>query len=212
MSVAHRRTRLGLACAATLMLAVTACNDGGASRPSTSGPVGHLVSPSANLTPLPFRVGTAVPGGPCISAQLLNDQTGLVDPKQLNDARYYPPGYHWKIDSALSEASIGNVAVSADSGGGAALTVSFTAAGAAEWQKLTTAAFNRGASSPLNRVAIFLGDEVISAPAVLSPSSDQTTIVGDSATQVARWAAQITAAIHDAPVPLPPPPSPAACG
>ena len=205
--------RARLACAVGLLLAATGCADGGASRPTTSGPVGRLVTPSATVTPLAFRVGSAVPGGSCLSAQLLNDQAGLVDPVQLKDARYYPAGYHWKLDSALTEASISNVTVGVDPTGGAALDVSFTAAGAREWAKVTTAAFDQGPTSPLNRIAFFFGNEVISAPTVQAPSSAQTVIVTNAPTdQVARWAAQLTAAIHEAPVPTPPPASPAPCG
>lgn len=205
--------RARIACAVGLLLAATGCADAGATRPTTSGPVGGLVTPSATVTPLPFRVGSAVPGGPCLSAQLLNDQGGLVDPAQLKDARYYPAGYHWKIDSALTEASISSVTVGVDPSDGSALDVSFTAAGAREWAKVTRAAFDQGPTSPLNRIAFFFGDEVISAPTVQAPSSTQTVIVTTaSSDQVTRWAAQLTAAIHEAPVPTPPPASAASCG
>jgi len=59
------------------------------------------------------------------------------------------------------------------------VTIQFDSNGANEWSKVTTAAFQAGQGTPTNRVAIFLDNIVITAPGVISPSSNQTQITGN---------------------------------
>jgi len=69
--------------------------------------------------------------------------------------------------------------VGVDSTGQIAVNITFNDVGATEWSKITTAAFNAGASSPFNRVAIFLDNNVITAPNVNGVSSNKTQITGN---------------------------------
>jgi len=126
-----------------------------------------------------LHFATAVAGAPSPTAQFLADQENLFNTTQFNDTQFYPSGYHWKIDDALDASDVQSADVGVDSTGQIAVNITFNDVGATEWNKITTAAFNAGASSPFNRVAIFLDNNVITAPNVNGVSSNKTQITGN---------------------------------
>ncbi|MFZ0994685.1 MAG: protein translocase subunit SecD [Candidatus Dormiibacterota bacterium] len=124
---------------------------------------------------------------------------------QFSNSLYYPisatsgQAYHWKIVPSLTASDVSAAAVGSAPGGGYAVNITFNSQGAAVWSRLTTAACakNPGCSAnggtttsapPTAQLAIFLDDQVLTAPAVASPSSNQTQITGNftfqSATQL----------------------------
>jgi SecD/SecF fusion protein len=128
------------------------------------------------------------------STSLINDQQGHYDVSQFDNALDYPPGYHWKIDQNLQATDVDSATVSTDSTTNqVAVDITFNGAGAQEWSKITTAAYNVYTStptSPLAQIAIFLDNSVITAPQVTGGGqSNQTEITGnfttDSATALA---------------------------
>jgi SecD/SecF fusion protein len=139
-------------------------------------------------TPVPGQVSLTDP-------TVRSDQQGHIDPNQLGNPSVYPPGYHWKIDNNILATDV----TKADAGFSTqqnqyAVDITFNSHGAAEWSRITNAAFAQPQQSTGNRIAIFLDDTIISAPGVVSPSSNTTEITGnftaDGATQLA---SQITA-------------------
>jgi SecD/SecF fusion protein len=135
--------------------------------------------------------GQANPNDPTF----LRDQERHYTAQQLLDTTLYPTGYHWKIDDNILATDV----TKADSGFDTqqnqyAVYLTFNSQGAAEWSKITNAAFAATQDTPPNRIAIFLDDQIISAPSVRTPSSSTTEITGgftaDGATQLA---SQITA-------------------
>jgi SecD/SecF fusion protein len=115
---------------------------------------------------------------------------------QFNNLAFYPGStttgvrYHWKIVPTLTASDVTSAAVGSASGGGYAVDITFNSAGAAVWSRLTTAACakNPGCSAtagtttsapPTSQLAIFLDNQVLTAPAVASPSSNQTEITGN---------------------------------
>jgi SecD/SecF fusion protein len=141
---------------------------------------------------------TAVPGAATNppSSTLIADQQGLYDVNQFPDTLYYPTGYHWKIDHNLEAKDVNSASVGTDATSGAiAVDINFNAAGASEWSKITTAAFNAYSSNTTNppptaQIAIFLDSQVLTAPVVTGGGqSNQTEITGnftsDSATTLA---------------------------
>jgi protein-export membrane protein SecD/preprotein translocase SecF subunit len=124
---------------------------------------------------------------------------------QFSDTLYYPINattgqhYHWKIVPSLTASDVSAAAVGSAPGGGYAVNITFNSQGATVWSQLTTAACakNPGCSAnggtttsapPTAQLAIFLDNQVLTAPAVASPSSNQTQITGNftfqSATQL----------------------------
>jgi SecD/SecF fusion protein len=138
---------------------------------------------------------TAVPGAPDVtSASFINDQQGHFDPAQFGNAAFYPPGYHWKIDNNIDATDVNTATVGTDANTGAiTVNINFNGAGASEWSKITTAAntvYTSNPTSPLAQIAIFLDNDVLTAPFVTGGGqSNQTQITGnftsDSATQLA---------------------------
>lgn len=124
---------------------------------------------------------------------------------QFSNSLYYPinattgQAYHWKIVPSLTASDVSAAAVGSAPGGGYAVNITFNSQGATVWSRLTTAACakNPGCSAnggtttsapPTAQLAIFLDNQVLTAPAVASPSSNQTQITGNftfqSATQL----------------------------
>ena len=124
---------------------------------------------------------------------------------QFNNPAYYPvdsttrQSFHWKMVPGLTASDVSAAAVGSSPGGGYAVDITFNSQGAAVWSKLTNAACtkNPGCSAnggtttsapPTAQLAIFLDSQVLTAPAVASPSSNQTEITGNftfkSATQL----------------------------
>jgi len=139
---------------------------------------------------------TPVPGAATTppSTALIKDQEGHYDTAQFPDTALYPSGYHWKIDDNLDATDVNTATVGTDSTTGAiTVDINFNSAGASEWSKITTAAYNQylvSQSSPLAQIAIFLDNDVLTAPVVTGGGqSNQTQITGgftsDSATTLA---------------------------
>jgi SecD/SecF fusion protein len=142
--------------------------------------------------------GTAVAGqatNPPSSA-LVADQQGHYDVTQFDNSLDYPTGYHWKIDQNLQATDVNTATVGTDTTSNQiAVDINFNAAGAAEWSKITTAAYNQyltneSSPPPTAQIAIFLDNRVITAPVVTGGGqSNQTEITGnftnDSATLLA---------------------------
>ncbi|HEX3605132.1 MAG TPA: protein translocase subunit SecD [Candidatus Dormibacteraeota bacterium] len=130
--------------------------------------------------------GNADPNDP----RFIADQQRLYDPAQLQNSSLYPPGYHWKIDDNILATDVTKADVGYDTTQNQyAVDISFNSHGADEWSRITNAAYKAQQGSTENRIAIFLDRQIISAPAVISPSSNQTQITGqftaDSASQLA---------------------------
>jgi SecD/SecF fusion protein len=120
--------------------------------------------------------GAANPADPTF----LSDQQNLFDPQQLADSSVYPAGYHWKIDDKIQASDVQKADVAYDTQSAQwAVTIQFDSKGADEWSKITTAAYQARQGQPTNRIAIFLDNKVITAPGVISPSSNQTQITGN---------------------------------
>ncbi|MGH7704369.1 MAG: protein translocase subunit SecD [Candidatus Dormibacteria bacterium] len=115
---------------------------------------------------------------------------------QFKNTLYYPVDsttgtkYHWKVVPDLTASDVTAAAVGTSSGGGYAVDITFNSAGASVWSRLTTKACaknpgcsaNGGSTSaapPTSQLAIFLDGQVLTAPAVASPSSNQTQITGN---------------------------------
>ncbi len=138
---------------------------------------------------------TPVLGAPDVkSATFINDQQGHYNASQFANTLFYPPGYHWKIDNNIDATDVNTATVGTDPNTGAiTVNINFNAAGASEWSKITNAAFSVYSSnpnSPLAQIAIFLDNDVLTAPVVTGGGqSNQTQITGnftaDSATQLA---------------------------
>lgn len=128
------------------------------------------------------------------SAALIKDQQGHYDPAQFGSTFFYPTGYHWKIDNSLDATDVNSATVGTDSTTGQiTVDINFNSAGATEWAKITTAAntvYQSNPTSPLAQIAIFLDNDVLTAPAVTGGGqSNMTQITGgftsDSATTLA---------------------------
>ncbi len=165
----------------------------------------HFATPVAGA---PSVNGDPAKGIPCTTPTCV-DQQQLVDPNcfpaahpkpscEFNNALDYPASatgqrYHWKMDTHLTASDLSSAAVGQTAGGGYAVNLTFDSTGANEWLKLTTAACNHNpdyttsgvggacpaAVPPLAQVAIFLDGQVLTAPCVESPSSNQTQITGN---------------------------------
>ena len=143
-----------------------------------------------------LHFATAVQGAPNPKdPNFIADQHNLYDPNQFANSAYYQQGYHWKIDDKIDASDVSKADVQFDPQQGQwAVTINFDSKGADESVKITTTAFNAGTSSPLNRIAIFLDTQVITAPLVQSPSSANTEITGNFTQQGAsQLASQISA-------------------
>ncbi|HUY61972.1 MAG TPA: protein translocase subunit SecD, partial [Candidatus Dormibacteraeota bacterium] len=147
-------------------------------------------------------------GIPCTTPTCV-DQQQLVDPAcfpvahpkascQFRNPLDYPVAptgqpYHWQIVSQLPASDVGTASVGQTPTGGYAVDLTFNSAGATVWNRLTTQAclHNPNCSPastsgglnlscpPLGQVAIFLDGQVLTAPCVQSPSSNQTEITGN---------------------------------
>ena len=134
---------------------------------------------------------TAVPnaGGasslPSLS-ELQTDQQGQYDTSQLGLTNFYPAGYHWKINTDLDATDVSKADVGTATGGEISVDISFDSHGADVWGKMTADAFAQPQGSPQNRVAIFLDNQVLTAPQVLGQSSANTQITGGFTVDSAR--------------------------
>ena len=120
------------------------------------------------------------------SAALVADQQGHYDVSQFDNTLDYPTGYHWKIDQNLQATDVNTASVTTDTTSNQiAVEINFNGAGAAEWSKITTAAYNQyltneSAPPPTSQIAIFLDNDVITAPVVQGGGqSNQTEITGN---------------------------------
>ncbi|HEY8755895.1 MAG TPA: protein translocase subunit SecD [Candidatus Dormibacteraeota bacterium] len=130
-----------------------------------------------------LHFATAVAGAPSNTPQFFADQENLYDPAQFSNPSLYPTGYHWKIDDALDASDVTSADVGVDQSGQVAVNITFNDVGATEWSRITTAAYaftqqNPSAPPPQAQVAIFLDNQIITAPVVQGPSSNNTQITG----------------------------------
>ena len=114
-----------------------------------------------------------------------DDRNGRYVPEAL-PSETYPAGYHWKVNTALDASHVTKADVGAAQNGDIAVDISFDSDGADQWSKMTNAAFAQPNGSPPNRLAIFLDDDILTAPRVDGPSSSQTQITGNFSTDSAR--------------------------
>jgi SecD/SecF fusion protein len=123
--------------------------------------------------------GTRLPDGTCAG--------GLFDTNQFTNTSLYPTGFHWKIDNKLQASNVTKADITFDTTQQQwAVTINFDGDGANEWSAITTAAAAQTQGSPQNKVAIFLDNQIITAPNVISPSSSSTEITGGFTQQTAQ--------------------------
>jgi preprotein translocase subunit SecD len=140
-------------------------------------------------------VGVAVPGTPNpADATFRADQQGLYDSRQFNDPTLYPVGYHWKIDRGIGPHGVREAHASFDrSSNQWVIDIAFTPAAAQRFGADTEAAFqamqaagsNPSTAPALAHVAFFIGNQVVSAPYVQRPSSNDTQVQGNFTEQQA---------------------------
>jgi hypothetical protein len=145
-----------------------------------------LVLPLVTTGSIAFA--TAVPGDPDpTSATFVGDQVGRFDAAQFGNPTFYPPGFHWKIDPKLAASDVTSASAGTDPNTGQiAMDITFNSAGAEEWSKITQAAYDvytSNPSSPQAQVAIFLDNDVLSAPDVVQGGqSNNTQVTGNFTT------------------------------
>jgi preprotein translocase subunit SecD len=128
---------------------------------------------------------TAVPGAPDTgNASFIADQQDRFDASQFTDPDLYPPGYHWKIDTHLGAGDVTSAVAGTDSTTGQnTVDINFNSKGAAEWTRITNAAYAfylSDPTQPTSQIGIFLDDEVLTAPVVTGGGqSNQTEITGN---------------------------------
>ena len=127
------------------------------------------------------------------------DQQNHYNPSQLANPLDYPTGFHWKIDTNIDASDVISAQANPDPNTGQpSVDITFNAHGATEWSKITTAAYSvyqTNQSSPLAQIAIFLDNDVISAPFVTGGGqTNQTMITGRFTNeQASTLASQISA-------------------
>jgi protein-export membrane protein SecD/preprotein translocase SecF subunit len=108
--------------------------------------------------------------------------------------------YHWKIIKNLPSSDVSGASVGQSTAGQYSVDLNFNSAGAAVWSKVTTKACEQNpqcsasgnggscpsAVPPLSQVAIFLDNQVLTAPCVEGPSSNATEITGQSSYNAAQ--------------------------
>ena len=129
--------------------------------------------------------------------QWIHDQENLYDPAQLSDQALYQTGYHWKIDDKLPASGVTNADVGTDTQTGQSVVqISFDSSAASEWSAITTAAYNQyitNPSAPQAHIAIFLDNDIISAPVVTGGNQSSQTEISNigSLQQVQQLATEI---------------------
>jgi preprotein translocase subunit SecD len=129
-----------------------------------------------------LHFATPVQGAPNpADPAFIADQQNFYNPKQFANPLDYPTGYHWKFDDNLKASDVTSADVGNDSNNGQiGVTIDFNGDGAQEWSKITTAAFaayQTNPSSPQAQIAIFLDNDVISAPQVIQGGQSNKTII-----------------------------------
>jgi hypothetical protein len=189
-----------VACALAGAAALGGCSSANNTTTPTSqpAPTTSSVPIPRGATPLPFNVAGAVAGTPDpTSTAFLTDQNNLYDPAEFGNPLLYPPGYHWKIDRGVGPHGIQAVAVVQDRQSHQwAITLRFTPAAAARWAADTQAAYQQPQGTPFNRMAIFVGSQIVWAPQVITPGGADVEITANWSTQA--QAVQVAAAIKAA--------------
>jgi preprotein translocase subunit SecD len=139
------------------------------------------------------------------NAAFVADQRGRFDPQQFDDPVLYPIGYHWMIDTRLGAGDVTSASVGTDpTTGQASVDINFNTTGAAEWTKITNAAYAAyetipSAPPPTAQIAVFLDDEVLTSPIVTGGGqSNQTAITGNFTVDEANT---LAALISEGPLP-----------
>jgi len=140
-----------------------------------------------------LHFATPVQGSPNPNdSHFRGDQQNLFDPAQFANAQFYPSGYHWKLDNNIDASDVTQASVGSDQTGNIAVNITFNEHGANEWSKITTAAYSAYQTNPTSpppqaQVAIFLDNEVLTAPNVVSGGqSNNTQITGGFTPQSAQ--------------------------
>ena len=120
------------------------------------------------------------------SPSFIADQRGRFDAQQFRDPNLYPPGYHWVIDTRINASDVTSAVAGTDSTTGqSTIDINFDLKGAAEWSKITDAAYAAYRADPSQtpataQVGIFLDSDVLTAPIVTGAGqSNQTEISGN---------------------------------
>jgi hypothetical protein len=193
---------LRLVLLAAAALAVLGC---GAPRGGLTGSA-STPTPRREVTPAPFNLAVAVPGAPNpADPTFLADQERLYDSRQFSDPAFYPLGYHWRIDPGIGPHGVSSAHAAYDSFSNQwIVAVFFTPAAAEHVAADTEAAYQATKTSPANppaasHIAFFVGNEVVSAPYVQSPSSKDAQIQGGFTEQQADDLARAIIASAQAP-------------
>jgi preprotein translocase subunit SecD len=174
MKVPRSVTRCAVVMVSTAM-ALAACGSMGET--STTAPIS-----SPHPKRAAFTVALGTPGAPNpADASFTRDQMGLYDPAQFGNPDYYPPNCHWRVDLSITSTSVRSARVLRDNAAqGWLIDLVFTPDGGARFRQDATTAMRSPIGSPGNRIAFFVGSEVISAPIVVTaPSGDETAIMGN---------------------------------
>lgn len=125
---------------------------------------------------------TAILGTPDpTNASFVADQRGRFDAQQFDDTDLYPSGYHWLIDTRLTAGDITSAVTGTDNTTGqVTVDINFDSKGAAEWTRITNAAYaayHAATADPpaTAQIAIFLDDDVLTAPIVTGGGQTNAT-------------------------------------
>jgi len=148
----------------------------------TSAQATNLFTTTGSIAFATPIVGAPDPSNPSFIA----DQHGRFDAQQFRDPNLYPPGYHWVVDTRIDASDVTSAVAGTDSTTGqSTIDINFDSKGAAEWSKITDAAYAAYHADPSEapataQVAIFLDTEVLTAPIVTGAGqSNQTEISGN---------------------------------
>jgi SecD-like export protein len=174
-----------------LILGVAALAIQGCGSPSER-PSANATTPPPEVRAAPFNVGVAVPGAPNPNdPAFVADQQHLYDSSQFSDPTLYPRGYHWKIDAGIGPRGVRSAHAVHDSVNNQwVISIEFTPAAAQHFRADTEAAYRATQSNPSSppaegHIAFFIGNQVVSAPFVQSPSGNDTEIAGNFTAQQA---------------------------
>ena len=111
--------------------------------------------------------------------QWVRDQQNLFDPAQFSSGDYFS-GYHWLIDDKIPASEVASADVGTDQNGRPSVDLTFSGAAGDEWNTITNAAYQQyttSPSAPQAHIAIFLDNEIISAPVVTGNNQGNKTSI-----------------------------------
>jgi hypothetical protein len=177
--------RLAWALAALVLAACGSSTGSSSATPTASPTVSLKPTPKLRSAPARFAIALAVPGAPNQrDPAFVKDQDYLFAPEQFANADFYPPGYHWRIDKAISQRSIQSVQVVSDPTKARwMIDVTFKADAAAHFRDDALKALHAPPGSPTNKIAVFVARHVVWAPQVVAAPTSDDLMVGAYATQ-----------------------------